>query len=331
MRNHAVLVALALLTAPLLAGAACAPPVYLPEGFDADDDDGRGDDDDGDGDGNGDGSGSGSGSGPAGCDDPNTCEYDLETTCAGTPRAAPESFPACPQSICASGGHCVPSAAVPSDQLGMLASCGGSDVCVPDTFIERGGLLTAPSCTSIAGAEGRCLSTCLPAVADQAELLPSTGCGASEVCVPCFDVFDGSATGACEISCDPGPVAQAKVLPACCQEDGGGTCVPTTLLDGAETDRLDDEECADLGMADAVCVPNVLLNAHLVGVPWSPVECETGPLVQSLGLGSEGGCLPECIPIVGILPVTRQNCASGYKCVPCIDLTGDGTGACSPQ
>ena len=106
--------------------------------------------------------------------------------------------------------------------------------------------------------------------------------------------------------------------------------MPSSLLDGAETDRLDDEECAGLGMADAVCVPDVLLNAHLVGVPWSPVECVTGELVQSLGLGSEGGCLPECIPIVGALPVSRESCASGYKCVPCIDLTGDGTGACDP-
>ncbi len=224
----------------------------------------------------------------------------------------------------------MPNALVPSGQAADLASCDSSSKCVPDSFIETGGKLTAPSCSSIGGAEGRCLSTCLPDVAFRAELLPSDGCDASEVCVPCFDPFDGTPSGACELSCDSGPAQPAKPLPACCVDKGGGTCLPSELLTPDEADRLDGEECAGLGLAASVCVPDQILNAFLVDVPFVPVECETSLLIQELGLGSEGGCLPECIPIVDALPVGQANCAAGFKCVPCIDLTGDGTGACDP-
>jgi hypothetical protein len=201
---------------------------------------------------------------------------------------------------------------------------------VPDSFIERGGLLTPAGCESIGGAEGRCLSACLPSVAVQAGLLPASTCAASELCVPCFDPFDSVATGACAISCDTGPAEAATPLPKCCQQDGGGTCVPTTLVGAEEADRLDEEECGALGLAGSVCVPDIILDAYLVGVPFNPVECVTGAIVRELGLGSEGGCLPECIPIVGSIPVGQQNCADGFRCVPC-EIGGQETGACQPQ
>ena len=51
-------------------------------------------DDDGDGDGNGQGNGSGKNNPTAAsCDDPSTCEYDLETTCGGQPVIDPASDP----------------------------------------------------------------------------------------------------------------------------------------------------------------------------------------------------------------------------------------------
>lgn len=286
-------------------------------------------DDDGDGDGNGQGNGSGKNNPTAAsCDDPSTCEYDLETTCGGQPVIDPASLPNCPESVCASGGHCVPSGLVPADQKGDLAECAGDALCVPDRLIERGGLATAPSCAAFGGGEGRCLSTCLPAVAYKAALLSRDVCAADELCVPCFDPFDGTDTGACAISCDSGPTQPAKTLPSCCSDKGGGTCVPSTFA-GEGADKLDEEECEGLGALGSVCVPSQILDAHLVGVPFNPVECETGAFIQSLGLGSEGGCLPECIPIVDALPVSQSNCSDGFKCVPCVDLDGDGTGACT--
>mgnify|MGYP007073289275 FL=1 len=198
-------------------------------------------------------------------------------------------------------------------------------------FVETGGRFSAKSCGSVAGFEGRCLSTCLPAVAAKADLLPQADCAGGELCVPCYDPFDGTDTGACAVPCDAGPAQPKQVLPSCCQDKGGGTCVPSSMVSADQQDQLDAEECAAAGMAGAVCVPSQILNAHLVGVPFNPVECETGVLIQQLGLGAEGGCLPECIPIVDSLPVGQSNCAAGFKCVPCIDLNGDGTGACSPQ
>ncbi len=309
--------------------AACAQssPV-LPPGIGPDYDVPDGLESDADGDDGDDGASTGGNPTGASCDDPSTCEYDLETTCAGKPVVDPASLDTCPESVCASGGHCVPAASVPDDQAGALASCAGGALCVPDRWIERGGLATAPSCFAFGGGEGRCLSTCLPAVAVKASLLSADSCAAGELCVPCFDPFDGADTGACTISCDAGPTQPPKTLPTCCAGKGGGTCVPSSFAGEGGAD-LDDEECADLGAAGSVCVPSQILAAHLVGVPFNPVECETGALVQSLGLGSEGGCLPECIPIVDALPVTRENCADGFKCVPCVDLDGDGTGACT--
>lgn len=336
MRQSFLLVISVCAAVPMLLIGACAQSDFILTG--PEDGDGEenpfADDDDDDGTQTGDDDGNpstSSGSTPAGCDDPSTCQYDLETTCAGQPRANPSSFEACPTDICGGGGHCVPSAAVPADQLDLLAHCDSTTVCVPDTFIERGGLVIPSTCTSdIGGGEGRCLSSCLPDVSRKADLLSSSGCGSGELCVPCYDPFSGAATGACELSCDAGPTQAAKTLPKCCQDQGGGTCVPTNLVDGEQADRLDDEECPELGAANSVCVPNPILQAHLVGVQFNPVECVTGDLIQSLGLGSEGGCLPECIPIVDAIPVTQENCPNGYKCVPC-DVGGQETGACEPQ
>ncbi len=312
--------------------AACAQSSpLLPAGIGPDYDVPGDGDGDGDGDGSGDdGSDDGGGTKPAAsCDDPSTCEYDLETTCGGKPVADPAAFPPCPTAVCGSGGHCVPEAALEPAEIAMLASCGSSSRCVPDRFIERGGLATAPSCSSLGGGEGRCLSRCLPAVAAKASLLSQDTCAPDELCTPCYDPFDGADTGACGISCDAGPALPKTTLPKCCADKGGGTCVPIDFVGAAEAEPLDAEECGALGAAASVCVPTQILNAHLVGVPFNAVECETSVLLQQLGLGSEGGCLPECIPIVDSLPVSQSSCSTGFKCVPCIDLNGDGTGACT--
>ena len=108
-----------------------------------------------------------------------------------------------------------------------LADCPAPNTgskCVPDDFIRTGGDYVPPTCSSVAGAEGRCLSKALPEVKSQATLLPRATCDADELCVPCFNPLDRSDTGACHLSCDPGPTNGPTGLPACC--DGRGTCVP---------------------------------------------------------------------------------------------------------
>lgn len=267
------------------------------------------------------------------CDDPATCAYDLDTTCAGQPAADPALFPACPASLCGGGGHCVPSTLVPADQAELLADCDASSKCVPDALIETGGLFTPPSCDSVGGFEGRCLSTCLPDVAAQIDLLPSEGCAASERCVPCFDPISGDDTGACTLSCDAGPVEPAQTFPKCCAEKGGGTCIPAATVGAESAAQLDAEECEeDLGQPGSVCVPDAIYAAHSSGELYQPSPCETGFLTQLAGASEEGACLPECIPEVdGTFGLSQTDCEDGFKCVPCIDQNGDDTGACQPQ
>lgn len=267
------------------------------------------------------------------CDDPATCEYDLETTCAGQPAADPTAFPACPVEVCAGGGHCVPTAAVPADQAALLADCDASTKCVPDALIETAGLFSPATCDSVGGAEGRCLSGCLPDVAAQGTMLPQDVCAASERCVPCYDPFDGTETGACALSCDAGPTEPPKTFAKCCAEKGGGTCLPVALVGEESAAQLDDEECTeDLEQEGTVCVPDVIYQAHAQGQLYQPAACETGFFVQLFGASEEGACLPECIPEVDGAPfVGQEDCPEGFACVPCVDQNGEPTGACDPQ
>lgn len=269
---------------------------------------------------------------PSGCDDPATCIYDLDTTCAGEPANDPELFPTCPTEVCGGGAHCVPSAALPADQLDLLADCDGSSKCVPDILIKTNGNFIPPTCRSVNNAEGRCLSSCLPDVAAQSALLPVDTCLADERCVPCYDPVTGESTGACEQSCDTGPVEPPVSFVSCCAEEGGGTCLPIALVGEESAARLDAEECAALGQAGTVCVPNVLYAAHAQGQLYNPDECETGFFAQFFGASAEGACLPLCIPEVSDqFGLSQSNCVDGFQCVPCTDQNGANTGACQPQ
>src|SRR6185295_6433086 len=141
---------------------------------------------------------SGQGGGAPACDDPNTCVYDCPT-----PAIDPSILPAC--TTCGDG-HCVPNAQIPdASLLSQLGKCDDTSSCVPDVFIETNGKFVAPTCKSVSGVEGRCLSRCLPEVASQAAQLPQDICADTEACVPCYDPLEGTDTGACKISCDTGP------------------------------------------------------------------------------------------------------------------------------
>lgn len=249
----------------------------------------------------------------AACDDPATCEY--EASCPAL--IDPASLVAC-----GPDAHCVDPALVSdpaqASQLGMCAD--GANLCVPDTFIRTGGKFTPPSCTSVNGAEGRCLSAVLPDVAAQQDLLPQDSCAATERCTPCFNPIDGTPTGACSLSCDAGPTQPPVQFAQCC--DGRARCVPAASIPDDQEDQLEAAECENEAPG-ALCVPNEIL--------------ANGPFptctANSFLLGNYTGvCLSDCLDF-GIqgLALARGSCANNFKCAPC-EQNGQPTGApgCPP-
>ena len=247
---------------------------------------------------------------PSGCDDPATCDYEASCPAVIDPSTL---------TSCGPDAHCLDAALIPdAAQAAQLAKCtDATKYCVPDTFIKTGGKFTPPSCTSVAGAEGRCLSMVLPAVANQKDLLPQATCTASERCTPCYSPIDGSSTGACKQSCDTSPTQPAKTFPSCCS--ARAKCVPTTSIPDDQEDQLKQDSCA----AADLCVPTEILND-------GPFPTCTA---NSLILGNYTGvCLSTCLDfgIQGIA-LAKGSCASNFKCAPCTQ-NGQPTGApgCPP-
>ncbi|MFP6683782.1 MAG: hypothetical protein VB934_03680 [Polyangiaceae bacterium] len=241
----------------------------------------------------------------------------------GPPILDPSTLPSCPNTICGGGARCLPTSLVPSDFQSQLAACDDDNLCVPDPFIETGGNFIAPSCTSIAGAEGRCLSTCLPQIGKQAAMLPQSTCQVNEVCAPCYDPTSGEDTGACALSCDPGPSEPPVVLPKCC--DGIGTCVPTSSVPADKLAHLGKDVCPS--DEDLVCAPDVFVE----DASYKPPSCQTSMI--SLLLGEQykaGACLPACLEAVQNFMIQEDGCGAGYKCAPCNDPLNNGapSGAC---
>jgi hypothetical protein len=239
------------------------------------------------------------------CDDPSTCNY--ETNC-------PAIIDPATLTSCGADAHCLDAALITDPaQAARLGKCSdGTKLCVPDIFIKTGGKFTPATCTSVAGAEGRCLSSVLPDVDKQKALLPQATCTASEKCVPCFDPITGMPTGACSLSCDTGPTQAPVTFAQCC--DARAHCVPANVVPDEQEGNLDQDTCTDTNL----CVPDqILLNQ---AIP----TCSANSLI----LGNYTGvCLSECFSF-GIqgLALARGNCASGYKCAPCTQ-NGQPTGA----
>jgi len=232
----------------------------------------------------------------------------------GPPVIEPTSFPACQ----CGDSHCVPDSVVPSSMASKLATCSGDPKgkCVPDSLIASGGDFIPATCKSIADVEGRCLSTCLPDVASQAAMLPQSTCGANEKCVPCYNPLDLTDTGACKLSCDPGPTEAPKPLPKCCSTHG--TCVPKAAVPASSASALQKDKCPS---DEFLCAPDSFLDKS-----WTHVDCEASLLL--LGAAGPGVCMPDCIKGMSFM-LTKGSCASGQKCAPCKDpLTGKSTGAC---
>jgi len=171
----------------------------------------------------------------------------------GPPLVDPNAFPAC-SPVCG-GAHCLPAALVPAAEQSQLAACPGG-FCAPDTFIASAGKGLPKTCTSIAGAEGRCLSTCLPAIQGQQQLLPQDVCAPGEKCAPCFNPVAADPmmpTGACALACDKPaqpptllscpysgpPVLDPSALPPCDSGGcGGAHCLPAAQVPPAVQAQL---------------------------------------------------------------------------------------------
>jgi hypothetical protein len=241
----------------------------------------------------------------------------------GPPVLDPATLPSCPTDVCAGGARCLPKSLVAPDFQSQLANCDDDNMCVPDSFIASGGNFIAASCASVAGAEGRCLSRCLPQVAQQADKLPQDSCGQHEVCTPCYDPITQEDTGACSLSCDPGPAEPPTVLPKCC--DGIGTCVPAASVPPDKVANLSEDVCPP--GEGLLCAPDVFVSDP----NYVPPSCQTSLI--SLVLGAEykpGACLPACLEAVSNFMIQQDGCDAGFKCAPCKDPLNNGapSGAC---
>ena len=269
------------------------------------------------------------GSGGSGGSTGPTCPHE------GPPLFDPATFDACAPAC--GGAHCVPASLVPDDQEGQLAVCltgkGGQGYCVPDLAIETGGNFIPKTCTSLAKAEGRCLSKCLPMVAEMAAILPDDVCGKDDLCVPCTDPTTGKDTGACTQSCDPGPqkppvklecpyegpaIIDPKQFPACSPSCGGAHCVPASLIPADQASQL--APCSG-----GYCAPDSIIKSGGKSVPKTCTSIA----------GAEGRCVSTCLPAIAdqaaLLP--QANCEADERCAPCFNPTAADptapTGACS--
>jgi hypothetical protein len=239
------------------------------------------------------------------------CVYD------GAPLLNPAQLTACDSGNCINA-HCVQTGALPDGSASSFADCDMTHKCVPDNFIVTNGKFILSTCQSVGGAEGRCLSTCLPNIQAKAATLPKTGCAPGEVCAPCFDPVSGASTGTCTLSCDPGPTKPPFTFPKCCSD--AGTCIPSSSLPDAQASTLGTDTCPS-GTNGYLCSPNDFIGGDGGYVP---------PTCDSIG-GGEGRCLSTCLPSIGsqASKLPQSSCAAGHVCAPCYDpVTGADTNAC---
>jgi hypothetical protein len=226
------------------------------------------------------------------------------------------SLPAC--DLCANA-RCLPTSLVTStnpESVDQLGACGdGDNKCVPDAYAITRGQVKLKNCTSLAGAEGRCMSVCIPLVAAQGDKLPRDNCADDERCAPCFDPTSGEETGACSLGCTEPPSGPPVTFEKCCS--GAGSCVSRELA-GAQADQLNPDSCTDKSGA-TLCAPDDIASDK-------PATCRS---VND----SEGRCLSRCLTSVqeqeSSLP--QSTCASTHRCVPCYDPRAaqpTSTGAC---
>lgn len=219
-------------------------------------------------------------------------------------------FPTSTYPACGSGAVCAPTGLIPPASQADFATCSGG-LCVPTKVLAAYGNYVPTTCTSLEGAEGRCLNQVLPSVAPQVSELPRDVCDADESCVPCFDPLTGDSTGACNtVSCDA-PKKAAVTFASCCFDIG--KCVPASLA-GSAASSLQAEGCA----GGNVCAPTENLEPTFQPQPCSDPDFD-------VFFGYTGFCVSNCIPNDNGLD--QANCDGLHYCAPCNDpFSGDPTG-----
>lgn len=287
---------------------------------------------------------SGGGNGTAGMGGPLTAADAVVTgsvmQCAGTmPKQLPDTqVNECLRDGC-SQAACVPGDLiqqfVPTADLTLLATCDASTYCLPIDFIATTGDFQAKPCTSLVGAEGRCLSTCIPQVAERMDQLPVADCAMNERCAPCYDPITGDDTKACEQGCDMGPTQPAVTFASC--GNGLGLCVPGELVPPDLQSSVPVADCTQEGF---VCAPTTHvndINAQFdTCTPTSDLLMAAPPLDGPNG--EKGGCVPAYL-VENFMPpppdgaVLQDDCPDGFLCAPCTNplANQEPTGACPLQ
>lgn len=227
-----------------------------------------------------------------------------------------DAFPDCDLGMCGDGeeararGRCVDSNQLGPDQLALLAPCeNGYSHCVPLALLFSDGRFKPPTCASIGGAEGRCMSLCVPDVAAKADQLPVDVCEEGERCAPCFDPITGEPTGSCEISHCDAPEEPPFTFERCCEDRA--VCVPSDMVPESKRDSLEQSTCAG---ANELCAPIENTDPTYVA-----------PSCQDFW-GNQGACISTCVPATS-LGSTEPECPPDTKCVLC-EVLGVATGAC---
>jgi hypothetical protein len=249
----------------------------------------------------------------------------------------PSTLPACCQGV--GDAHCVAADKIPSNLASQLNTCPSGGYCVPDTQIKSGGA-APPTCKSLNGADGVCLSLCVPQVSMYKDLLPQDVCAAAERCAPCINPLNNMPSGACDIGkstgCDPGaggsggggtgpapamcpytgpPLIDPATLPSC-STAGGAHCLKASLVPSTMASQL--ATCQ--GSTD-LCVPDVFIESASNYVPKTCSSLDN----------AEGRCLHVAIPQVAkqASMLTQDVCQAYEKCVPCYSpIDGMPTGSC---
>ncbi|HVU05035.1 MAG TPA: hypothetical protein VHE30_24970 [Polyangiaceae bacterium] len=270
----------------------------------------------------------GSNGGAAGGGTKYTLDGSTVTKCPDATNPPDLTFTACAQDKCTLA-HCVPTALIPAGtDPALLAKCAdASQSCVPDAYIAAFGKFLPKTCTSLLGAEGRCISSCIPQVAQQYDQLPKDVCADSEKCAPCFNPIDSTDTGACSQGCDTGPVDKTPKVFADCGS-GRGKCVPKSLVPANLQTALPVDTCTG---TDELCAPTEKAKDLNYKFPsCAPVIAPAPPDPTQ-----PAACVPQYIidfqaktnAFAGLLG--QSTCAADEKCAPCKNpLDGTNTGAC---
>jgi hypothetical protein len=252
------------------------------------------------------------------------------STCAG---AAFTKVDVSKLTACGGGkGHCYAKARVPmGDQLGACPDA--ADVCVPDEILTAGGD-KLKSCKSIVGAGACVTGTLFPQlIAQGGSALGRDVCDASQLCVPCTDPRNGSATGMCDAigvhgeDCagagggTPAPAGDAgagQPLPKCCTSNGhsNGVCIGEAAIPEANRSQTKQDTCT----TGDKCVPAAFVSG-------TPTKCSS--------LLGAGVCMDKCFDdmlglagSIGILD--GKGCATDTElCIPCSFVSGKGVPGCN--